>query len=149
MFHQANMRTEGINDTYTIPGSSLRGKYSLLQLWTETQIVEFQRLVDWPLITAKHDDVAAAFRDRYYRDECNMEVEDEIANGKIVGITIGTVKNNKCDVEIPVTVVGGIKETGSHLRVEKVGNDPHTIWVKMTGQVVHITPKTPISITGL
>ncbi|KAF3912741.1 hypothetical protein ABW20_dc0100351 [Dactylellina cionopaga] len=147
MFHQANMRTS-VNSTVTIPGTSLTGKYSLLQMWTETQVAEFQRLVNWPLITLKHDDLAISFKNRYLRDQCNTQIRQSIVNGKVVGITV-TTDSNICPVEVPVTAPGGVKETGANIRTEQIGSDPATIWVKLTGQAVTLTLKTPVSITGL
>ncbi|KAK6358154.1 hypothetical protein TWF730_007508 [Orbilia blumenaviensis] len=147
MFHQANMRTN-VTNSVTIPGTSLTSKFSLLQMWTETQIAEFQRLVNWPLITYKHDDIATAFKNRYVRDLCNIQVSQGISDGQVVSITI-TTPSNACDVEAAVTVPGGVKETGSNIRTEKIGNDLPTIWVKLNGGAVTLTLNTPVALGGL
>lgn len=55
MFHQANLRWEGVGKN-TVNGIS--GQYSLLQMWVETVVAEVTRLVTWPIITLKHDDVS-------------------------------------------------------------------------------------------
>ncbi|KAK6501422.1 hypothetical protein TWF481_009261 [Arthrobotrys musiformis] len=147
MFHQANMRTN-ITNSVTIPGTSNTKKFSLLQMWTETQIAEFQRLVTWPILTYKHDDIATAFKNRYQRDLCYAQVSQGISQGKVVSVTVST-PNNTCGVEIAVTVPGGVKETGSNIRIEKIGNDLPTVWVKLNGQPVTLTLSTPLSIGGL
>ncbi|KAJ5594427.1 uncharacterized protein N7459_000635 [Penicillium hispanicum] len=54
MFHQANLRNADTNPI-TINGGS--GQYSIFQAWVETQVQEFVRLADWPLITLKHADM--------------------------------------------------------------------------------------------
>ncbi|KAF3214108.1 hypothetical protein TWF679_004976 [Orbilia oligospora] len=147
MFHQANMRTN-ITNLVNIPGTSVTSKFSLLQMWTETQIAEFQRLVTWPLLTYKHDDIATAFKNRYQRDLCYAQVSQGVSQGKVVSITVST-PNNTCPVEIAVTVPGGVKETGSNIRVEKIGNDLPTIWLKLNGQPITLTLSTPLAIGGL
>ncbi|KAK6348079.1 hypothetical protein TWF718_005897 [Orbilia javanica] len=147
MFHQANMRTN-ITNSVTIPGTSLTSKFSLLQMWTETQIAEFQRLVNWPLLTYKHDDIATAFKNRYQRDLCYVQVSQGISNGQVVSLTV-TTPDNTCPVEVAVTVPGGIKETGSNIRIEQIGNDLPTVWLKLNGQPITLTLKTPLGISGL
>ena len=56
MFHQANLRQTDVQPT-TING--VPSKLSIFQAWVEVQVQEFVRLVNWPLITLKHDDVSA------------------------------------------------------------------------------------------
>ena len=58
MFHQANLRNAD-TDAITINGVS--GRYSIFQAWVETQVQEFVRLADWPLVTLKHADVSLPF----------------------------------------------------------------------------------------
>lgn len=55
MFHQANLRQ---TDVAPITINGVTAKISLLQAWVEVQVQEFVRLVNWPLITQKHDDVS-------------------------------------------------------------------------------------------
>jgi hypothetical protein len=59
MFHQANLRQTDVVPT-TINGVS--SKLSLFQAWVEVQVQEFARLVNWPMVTLKHDDVSTALR---------------------------------------------------------------------------------------
>jgi hypothetical protein len=55
MFHQANLRQTDVQPI-TINGFS--SKISIFQAWVETQVQEFVRLVNWPMVTLKHDDVS-------------------------------------------------------------------------------------------
>ena len=96
MFHQANMKTD-------VAELNTGGKkQSLLTLWTETVIFELIRLVDWPVITLKHDDIAKKFISRRTRDQCNPSFSYNYGpDGKsIVG---GTVSGSACSEAIPVT----------------------------------------------
>ncbi|KAK6532555.1 hypothetical protein TWF281_006740 [Arthrobotrys megalospora] len=147
MFHQANMRTN-ITNQVTIPGTSSTKNWSLLQMWTETQIAEFQRLVNWPLITLKHDDIATAFKNRYQRDLCNVQVIQNIGDGNILGVTVST-PDNTCPVEVAVTVPGGVKESGSNIRTEQIGSDLPTVWLKLNGQAITLTLRTPLPLGAL
>lgn len=54
MFHQANLRNSDV-DPITVNGVS--AKYSIFQAWVETQVQEFVRLVDWPLVSIPHKEV--------------------------------------------------------------------------------------------
>lgn len=54
MFHQANLRNTGI-DPVTFNGQV--ENISIFQAWVETQVQEFVRLVDWPLVTTTHKEV--------------------------------------------------------------------------------------------
>lgn len=54
MFHQANLRQ---SDREEIVINGVSAQLSIFQAWVETVVQEFVRLVDWPIITLKHDDV--------------------------------------------------------------------------------------------
>jgi hypothetical protein len=55
MFHQANLRQ---TDVQPVLVNGVSQKLSIFQAWVETQVVEFTRLVNWPMITLKHADVS-------------------------------------------------------------------------------------------
>jgi hypothetical protein len=55
MFHQANLRQ---TDVTPITINGVTSKISIFQAWVEVQVQEFVRLVNWPLVTLKHDDVS-------------------------------------------------------------------------------------------
>ena len=65
MFHQANLRQTDVPST-TVGNQS--GKLSLLQIWVETVMQEMIRLTNWPILTAKHDDMATQFTQRMTRE---------------------------------------------------------------------------------
>jgi hypothetical protein len=54
MFHQANLRQ---TDVQPITINGVTSKISIFQAWVETQVQEFVRLVNWPMVTLKHSDV--------------------------------------------------------------------------------------------
>jgi hypothetical protein len=65
MFHQANMRASDM-PSMTIGNNT--GNFSLLMMWVETIIQEYIRLVTWPVLTLKHDDLGVAFTNRMTRE---------------------------------------------------------------------------------
>lgn len=65
MFHQANLRQTDVSTT-TING--VTSKISIFQAWVEVQVQEFVRLVNWPMVTLKHDDVCTVLS--RYRCHC-------------------------------------------------------------------------------
>lgn len=54
MFHQANLRN---SDLPPITYNGVTKKASIFQAWVETQVEEFVRLVDWPIVTIPHHEV--------------------------------------------------------------------------------------------
>ena len=71
MFHQANMRWA---DVAEVAVNGVMGKYSLLMMWVEVVTQEMMRLVEWPMISLKHDDIAASFASRMALDNCSPNV---------------------------------------------------------------------------
>jgi hypothetical protein len=142
MFHQANM------NYVTAPSTTINGvssKLSLLQAWVETVIQEYIRLVTWPVISQKHDDIGVGFKNRMVRDGCAPSLTwttDPVAK-TITGVTL-TTTSNICSVTIPVTVPGTVTNTQG-FTTEKLGTDPLTIWVKMNGSPITFTLTTPIA----
>jgi hypothetical protein len=65
MFHQANLRQ--IDMPMTTIGSQT-GQLSLLMSWVETVMQEFTRLVNWPVLSIKHDDIGVLFTNRMTRE---------------------------------------------------------------------------------
>jgi len=141
MFHQLNLRVNGMDTLTTSDGTQVK---SLFQFWIEEMVQEFQRLVNWPMLTLKQSDLAKAFTDRQARDACGYNMSWTMASGKITGLTV-SANGNTCSAAIPVTVPGPVTSTQG-FATEKVGNDPLTIWVKLTGSPVSFTLQTPISV---
>ncbi|KAF8850515.1 hypothetical protein BDZ45DRAFT_717811 [Acephala macrosclerotiorum] len=119
MSHQANL------NYLTAPETELNG--------------EMIRLVDWPIVSQKHDDMAAGLASRMARDGCTPQLtyKTNPTKQKITGITLTTTHNN-CTALIPVTVSGNVTDTEG-FTTEQLGSDPLTIWVKMSGSPVTFT----------
>lgn len=141
MFHQANLRTAGLAPI-TINGVSSR--ISIFQAWVETIVQEFARLVNWPMITLKQDDLAKSFKARQVRDACNYGMSWTTANNQITGVTV-TANGNTCAEVIPITVPGTVTNTQG-FTTEKIGSDPLTIWVKLGGATKSFTLTNPIAV---
>ncbi|OWP04291.1 hypothetical protein B2J93_9359 [Marssonina coronariae] len=142
MFHQANLNyvTAG---TTTINGQSK--KLSMLQAWAETVVQEMVRLVNWPMISLKHDDIATDFTNRMARDKCQpaLSYTTNPSAKTITAVTL-TTAGNTCAAKIPVTVPGSVTSTQG-FTTEQVGGDPLTIWVQMSGSPVTFTLSTPVA----
>lgn len=141
MFHQANLRNSDVEEI-TINGVS--AKYSIFQAWVETQVQEFVRLADWPLVTLKHADMSAAFLARFNRDKCGYTLSYNTANSKITAVTVGSSDNN-CAEPIPVTFPVAPTSTQG-FTTEQLGSDPLTVWVQLSGSPVTFTLSTPIAL---
>jgi len=141
MFHQANLRYTDMNPT-VVNGSSQ--KLSLFQIWVETIVNEITRLVNWPMISLKHDDIALKFMDRMTRDQCSPKMSWVTDGSTITGVTI-TANNNRCTAKIPLSMPGSVTSTAG-ATLEKVGNDPSTYWVTMAGNSRSYTLSSPIPV---
>jgi hypothetical protein len=141
MFHQANLNTIGL-DPIVVNGISQN--LSLFQAWVETVIVEVVRLVSWPVISLKHDDIAAFFAQRMVRDNCGYSMRYESTNGIINAVVVsslgsGTGIANVCKASIPVTFPGKVRSGDADGFVsEQIGGDPLTVWVDLKGSEVRI-----------
>jgi hypothetical protein len=146
MFHQINLRVTDVSSS-TLNG--ITKKRSLLQLWAETVVPEFVRLVKWPLVTVKQDDLFGIFTNRLKRSVCapNVALLYTTSAGvtKITGFTVSCVNNN-CPVGIPVTLpAGGVTDLqGSG--TEQLGSDPVNLWVWLSGSSKTFTLTQPITI---
>ncbi|KAJ9655029.1 hypothetical protein H2198_006023 [Neophaeococcomyces mojaviensis] len=141
MFHQANLRNAGNAGYTTADGTTV---YSIFQSWVEQTAQEFTRLVNWPLITVRQTDLAVSFTNRMTRDACNYSLSYSKTNTTITSVTVSATSST-CSAAIPVTVPGSVTNTQG-FTTEKIGNDPLTIWVKLSGSPVTFTLSTPIPI---
>jgi hypothetical protein len=157
MFHQPNIRNTDM-DSQVINGKPQ--KLSLLQMWVETITAELMRTVSWPIITLKHDHIAQSFNNRMLRDACSpyiqyttnnsVVVSDEV-NGtffgsrvmQITGFAVRAKTNDTCEVVIPVTVPGKLADSKGW-RVEQIGDDPATVWVKLDGEQILFDLNEPV-----
>jgi hypothetical protein len=165
MFHQANMRVDDVADT-TING--VKGQFSLLMAWVETIVTEYVRLVKWPVISQKQEEVshlpqnpflcfalliisqqlAATFLSRMNRDACkpNLSWTIDSTTKSITGVTV-TAKDNTCKEKLPLTVPGTVTNVQGATK-EQLGSDPLTLWVTLSGKPVSFTLTTPIPLSS-
>ena len=146
MFHQANLRVTDVSNT-TLNGVS--NQRSLLQLWVESIVTEYTQLVNWPMITKPHDQLAAIFKNRMTKDQCNPAIRllYTTTSGvtQITGFEVRAT-GNTCSVPIPVTLPGGSVTSLQSSTTEQIGNDPLTLWVPLTGSVKTFTLTNPITL---
>lgn len=145
MFHQANLRqTDG--DTITV--GSKTAKMSLVMAWVETVTQEMTRLTNWPIVTLKHDDVAAYFVDRQTLDGCqprsSLTYSDD---GRTITAVTVTANGNTCSVPVPVTLPSGsVSSSGAAPRMDQVGSEPPIAWVTLSGSPVTLRLGTPVAL---
>lgn len=144
MFHQANLRTQGIAPI-TINGQT--SQISIFQAWVETIVQEFVRIATWPMITLTQADLTATFLARQQRDSCRPNLFWNKVGSQITSMTV-TTNGNVCGTEVPVTIpLGTTVNTGSY-RTEQVGSDAQTVWIQFNGAPVTFTFSTPIQVVG-
>jgi len=141
MFHQANLNY-GTAAQVTING--VTQKRSLFQSWVETIVQETIRLVNWPVISLKHDDMAASFKARMVRDGCGASLTYTTTSTSVTSVTL-TTTGNTCAAKIPVTVPGSVTNLQG-FGTEKIGSDSLTIWVQMSGAPVTFILTTPVPL---
>ncbi|CZS89207.1 related to extracellular serine-rich protein [Rhynchosporium graminicola] len=149
MFHQANLRWADVPE---LAVNGVTAKYSLLMMWVESVTQELLRLVEWPLVSQKHDDIAAGFASRMARDKCAPNIAmnygscNTTRTTTITGVTV-TTNGNVCDVEVPVTLPGPLIATQGRVgRQEQLGSDPLTVWLNMTGDPVKLVLRNPVAL---
>lgn len=84
--------------------------------------------------------------DRMTRDACNPQLRYTInpTANTVTAITV-TTNGNTCAKPIPVTVPNSVTSTSGHT-TEKIGSDPLTIWVTMSGSPVTFTLSAPVPL---
>jgi hypothetical protein len=144
MFHQANMRVEGLAP---ITVNGVTSNMSIFQAWVEVVVQEFTRLVNWPLVTLKQDDLATSFRNRQARDACGASMQYTISNNKITALTLGASTGNSCSARIPITIPAGNTVTATQGSTsEKLGADPQTYWVQLSGAAKTFTLSSAVNL---
>jgi hypothetical protein len=146
MFHQANLR---VADVSTTTLNNVTKQRSLLQMWVESVVTEFNELVNWPMITKSHDQLAAIFTNRMVKDQCNPNVRllytTTAGVRSITGFEVSAT-GNTCSVPIPVTLRSGSVTSLQSSTTEQIGNDPLTIWVPLSGSAKTFTLTTSITL---
>lgn len=90
--------------------------------------------------------MSAAFAARMARDSCVYKLTWLQSASQITGVEV-TANGNSCSSPIPVTFPPGNKPSSipAGATTEQLGNDPYTVWVKLTGAPVTMTLATPIA----
>lgn len=88
--------------------------------------------------------MSAGFLDRFNRDKCNYGMNYAISDGSITGVTV-TAEGNTCGAPIPVTFPSDVKDAKS-FKTERVGSDPQTVWVQLSGSAVTFELSQPIPL---
>jgi len=134
-FHQANLR-------YFKKGNGI-GE-SLLEDWTRSVVNLYNKYVDWPLISIKLDRQAEIFMERLQLENCGAKSKLVVEDNKIVKVYVSASKG---DCTIPITLPGKPSSIPAGAKIEKVGNDPNTVWVPLKkGQARLIVLKKPIAL---
>lgn len=141
MFHQPNLRQADVEPILLLDQTR---QLSLLQMWLEVVTTQLIALVNWPIITLKHDHIAQSFNRRMIHDGCGPYVQYITSNSSISGIRVLTATNNTCDVPVPIQVPTALADYQGY-RTEQVGNDPLTVWVLMSGDVIDFDFIEPIA----
>ncbi|KAF2760099.1 hypothetical protein EJ05DRAFT_498070 [Pseudovirgaria hyperparasitica] len=143
MFHQANLRQTDVANSVV---NGVSAKRSLLQIWVEVVLGEMTKLVTWPIISTKHDDLVQSFLDRMARDQCNygMTYNYDAAGTSIVSVTVSALVST-CTARIPVTFPGPVQSQGS-ATPEQLGSDPLTLWVLLEGTEQTFQLATPVKL---
>ena len=85
MFHQGNLRNY---DTDPITVNGVSEQWSLFQVWVETIVQEFVRLVDWPLVTIKHADVSSTIYFNLFKNVANFVSRCRLASRPVTPVML-------------------------------------------------------------
>ena len=85
-----------------------------------------------------------AFLARYKRDACKYGMDYVGSKEQITGVTV-LAENSNCEEPIPVTFPVVPTDTRG-FKTEQLGNDPLTVWVKLSGSPVTFSLSTPIPL---
>ena len=90
--------------------------------------------------------MSSGFAARMARDACNPKLSWTQSGTSITGVTV-TANGNTCGTTIPVTFPNANKPTSlpAGATAEQKGNDPYTVWVKLSGSPVTMTMGTPLA----
>ena len=85
-----------------------------------------------------------AFLARYKRDACKYGMDYVGTKEQITGVTV-SAKDSNCEQSIPVTFPVAPTDTQG-FKTEQLGNDPLTVYVKLSGSPVTFSLSTPIPL---
>ena len=89
--------------------------------------------------------MSASFAARMGRDSCGYKLTWLQSASKITGVQV-TANGNSCSQPIPVTFPTAHKPSSlpAGATTEQRGNDPYTVWVKLSGQPITMNLAAPI-----
>lgn len=67
-----------------------------------------------------------------------------IDDGSITAVTV-TANGDSCDAPIPVTFPSTVGDSKG-FKVEKIGSDPQTVWIQLSGAPVTLALSQPIPL---
>lgn len=88
------------------------------------------------------------FTQRMTRDACGASLSYQLdtTTSTITGFTL-SANGNTCSTPLPITLPGPVTDTHG-ATTEKIGNDPTTLWVTLSGSPVTFTLTTPIAVVS-
>ncbi|KAJ3402795.1 hypothetical protein HDV05_008230 [Chytridiales sp. JEL 0842] len=165
MFHQVNLRTADLstaqnpppgptaplstfNSGVNVPGTRngataayTGGNISILGSWVEAVVQEFNRYVNWPMVTFKMDDMEDLFNARVVRETAGVVVNVAARPDGFTQFTVTSARPCTAPISFPPNVAASnIVGLPAAWKTEKLGSDPLTVWVPLDG-------RTPVTIT--
>jgi len=129
MFHEGNLRNEDFPEVTIGKG---KGQFGLMQQWVERIAVEYEKYLNWPIISIKMDDLAATYLERLSRVECKpqytMVIDDDSYN-----ISEIKVKSTTGECQAPILAIRNVNFDDKTVdRIEQIGLEPQTAWVNVS-----------------
>jgi len=128
MFHQANL----VHFNYTYVGDTEVKPWSLFELWVQSVLDDYNKVMTLPWINIKHQDLWQVYLDRMSRDECGISGSLQVTAGKVTAATV--TATGECEASITgLTSCGQVASTSC--RVEQYGPD-FTVWAELNNNAV-------------
>jgi len=129
MFHEGNLRNEDYPEVTIGKG---KGKFGLMQQWVERVIVEYEKYLQWPIISIKMDDLAETYLERLKRTSCKPQYTMVINDNTSV-ISEIRVKSTEGECQAPIFAIRDTEfDKGTVDKIEQIGTEPQTAWVNIS-----------------
>ncbi|ORX75258.1 hypothetical protein BCR32DRAFT_329886 [Anaeromyces robustus] len=125
MFHEGNLRNV---DMPEIEMEGVTGRFGLLQQWVERILAEYNKYLDWPLISIKMDNLAETYLRRLKQKQCQPQYT-MIIDEKSLKISEIKVSSTSGECRVPLFAIRDAEFDTNGITVEKIGNDPPTAWI--------------------
>ncbi|ORX75259.1 hypothetical protein BCR32DRAFT_329887 [Anaeromyces robustus] len=131
MFHEGNLRNV---DMPEVEIEGVTGKFGVMQQWVERILAEYNKYLDWPLISIKMDDLAQTYLRRLDQKNCKpqytMVIDD--TSFKISEIKVSSTSG---ECKVPIFAIRNTEfNEGNGITIEKEGNDPPTAWIEASNK---------------